>query len=240
MRIFAPFSPAWVIRDLCSLSTWGTWFLVVASILIGWISFSWGSASWEVLSAVSGVICVVLVAERKYSNYMWGLINCSLYGLTSYLNGFYGDMSLNWLVYVPFQFIGLWMWQRSAALDDGVETRALPPGQVWLVAACTALLIAALSFGLHSVGGNHPAVDASNVVFSLLATALMALRYREQWICWIIVNATGITMWALNAFAGSGEGIAALLMWVAFMVNSIYGFVAWSRAASKLQTVKSL
>lgn len=66
MRIFAPFSPAWVIRDLCSLSTWGTWFLVVASILIGWISFSWGSASWEVLSAVSGVICVVLVAERKY------------------------------------------------------------------------------------------------------------------------------------------------------------------------------
>ena len=39
-------------------------------------------------------------------------------------------------------------------------------------------------------------MDATNVVLSVAATILMAKRYTEQWLCWILVNISGIAMWS--------------------------------------------
>lgn len=216
------------LQDIKDLSLWGKSFGLAASLMIGHIAYGWGSAPWEILSAVSGVICVVLVAEGKLSNYLWGLVNCTLYGLTSYHNGFYGDMTLNWLIYVPFQFIGFCLW-RNAMSGEDLPMKRLMASQLVLGAAVLSLSVYILGLMLAEVGGQHPFTDASNVALSLLATLLMALRYREQWLCWIAVNLTGIWLWV----GVDGGDKAALLMWVAFLINSIYGYIAWSRVSRR-------
>lgn len=227
------FNPRNIVLELMSLSTWGRWFAPITSVLIIYLCIQWGSTWWETLSAVAGVLCVVLVADRKLTNFFWGLINCSLYGLTSYYNSFYGDMSLNWLIYVPFQFIGLYMWHRNTDRDNSVETKKLN----WMqLAACGFIAVGCTFIGyviLESLNGNHPIADSSNVVLSLMATVLMAFRFREQWMCWILVNLTGIWMWYAN-IGTDGAPIAPLLMWVAFLVNSCYGYYSWSKKQRSL------
>lgn len=227
------FNPRNIVLELMSLSTWGRWFAPITSVLIIYLCIQWGSTWWETLSAVAGVLCVVLVADRKLTNFFWGLINCSLYGLTSYYNSFYGDMSLNWLIYVPFQFIGLYMWHRNTDLDNSVETKKLD----WMqLTACGFIVVGCTFIGyviLESLNGNHPVADSSNVVLSLMATVLMAFRFREQWMCWILVNLTGIWMWYAN-IASDGAPIAPLLMWVAFLINSCYGYYSWSKEQRSL------
>ena len=214
------------IQDIRGLSLWGKSFGLVASMMIGYIAYGWGSAWWEILSAISGVVCVVLVAEGKLSNYLWGLVNCALYGLTSYHNSFFGDMSLNWAVYVPFQFIGFFLWNRATS-EQTVEARALSLKQA---AVALVLLAAAVELGrviLTGYNGQHPMTDSLNVCLSLLATLLMALRFKEQWLCWIAVNVSGIYLWS----QAEGGDQAALLMWVAFLINSLYGYYRWSKSA---------
>ncbi len=226
--LFQVFNPRNILLELLTLSTWGRWFAPITSILIIYLSIQWGSTWWEILSAVSGVLCVVLVADRKLTNFFWGIINCSLYGLSSYNNSFFGDMSLNWFIYIPFQFIGLYMWYRNTDGDNSVEANALGMFQL---AACAAIVVGCVFIGyviLDSLNGNHPIADSSNVVLSLMATVLMAFRFREQWMCWIMVNLTGIWMWYSNIEA-DGAPIAPLLMWVAFLVNSCYGYYSWSK-----------
>lgn len=217
--------------DLVELSTGRKLALAGAMAFMTAMSVMWGSSWWELLSAVSGAVCVFLVADRKISNFAWGLINCSLYGLTSYYNGFYGDMTLNWGLYVPFQFIGLWMWFRHTSTDDGVATRKLPLHHLVKLVLVTGLAILCGKSILEFVNGNHPLFDSANVVLSVVATALMAGRYTEQWGCWILVNLTGIAMWGLNLYHGTGEGIAALSMWLVFLANSCYGYWSWYRNA---------
>lgn len=224
-------NPVNIIDDLKGLSTWGRYFAPITCALIIYLCTNvWGSAWWEILSSVSGVLCVVLVADRKLTNFFWGLMNCSLYGLTSYNSAFYGDMGLNWFLYVPFQFIGLWMWTRQGA-SDGEELISNRIIGKWAYIMPLAVICAILGLekALASIGGAHPLADASNVVLSITATILMAYRFREQWICWIGVNVTGIIMWALKFNSGENEGIAPLLMWCAFLINSVYGLWVWSK-----------
>lgn len=223
-------NPYQIVRELIQLSRWGRWFVPTAAIIIIYVCAINNSSWWETLSAIAGLFCVVLVADRKLTNFFWGLINCSLYGLASYNSAFYGDMALNWVLYVPFQFIGLYLWNKNSDYDDCVESKALDSKALSFVVPavlCAIFLGASL---LASFNGAHPMLDSSNVVLSVTATILMALRYREQWVCWILVNLTGIGMWTWNLTSGNGEGIAALAMWSAFLVNSCYGFYSWTKA----------
>lgn len=226
--LFQVFNPRNILLELLTLSMWGRWFAPIASILIIYLSIQWGSSWWEILSAVSGVLCVVLVADRKLTNFFWGIINCSLYGLSSYLNGFYGDMSLNWFIYIPFQLIGLYMWYNNTDSDNSVEANRLDRLQL---GACAAIVAGCTFIGyiiLTTLHGHHPIADSSNVVLSLMATVLMAFCFREQWLCWILVNLTGIWLWH-ESIATDGMSISPLLMWVAFLVNSCYGYYSWSK-----------
>ena len=215
------------IKDINGLSPWSKAFLPIAVVLITTISYGWGSTWWEILSAVSGVFCVVLVAEGKLSNFGWGFINCALYGLTSYNNSFFGDMALNWAVYLPFQVIGFMIWRKAMPDGKTVQMFKMNYDKLFAVAIVAALAIWLGGGVLEIFKGQHPHTDASNVVLSLLATGLMAMRFREQWICWILVNLTGIWMWAS---AESSSGPAELMMWSMFLVNSVFGMWVWSKA----------
>lgn len=234
--ILYAFNPVNIIRELFSVGRWGMCYIpACAAIMVGLSLWSWGSAWWEILSAVSGVICVVLVAERKLTNFFWGLINCSLYGLTSYYAGFYGDMTLNWLLYVPFQIAGLLAWYKHSNGNDEVIAKRLGLRDGLWVVFGVAFAWAIGTIILVWVGGSHPYADSANVVFSIAATVLMWGRYREQWACWILVNLSGILMWGLKAYYGDGAGDPALLMWVAFLANSIYGYWTWSKASRQYE-----
>lgn len=233
MRILDIFNPINIYNDLKGLSTWGRWFAPIASVLLIYLSVQWGSPWWGILSAVAGVLCVVLVADRRLTNFFWGIINCALYGLISYNNNLWGEMTLNWIVYLPFQFIGLYYWSKETNDDDTVVAKTL----TWIQRG--GVIVASLA-GIYigeqiliAKGGAHPILDSAIVVLSLMATALMAKRYSEQWGCWIAVNLCAITLWTLRLQAGSDDGIATLLMWIAFTVNSIYGAWVWHVSAKQ-------
>lgn len=220
-----------IYNDIATLSTGRKSYLTGMLTIIVGLSLYWGDTWYGMLSAFSGVMCVVLVAEKRLSNFVWGLVNCALYGFISYKNGFFGDMTLNWLVYLPFQFIGFYLWNRS--LQDNVEVKSnslsiidtLGLGLLTVFAVYIGQLV------LVSYGGNHPWLDSFNVTFSLVATVLMTKRYAEQWLCWILVNLSGIAMWINATMTNGGEGVATLIMWSAFLVNSVYGYYRWKSTA---------
>lgn len=47
------------------------------------------------LTGIAGVLCVVLVAKGSIWNYLFGLVNVSLYAWISFKTGLYGDAALN-------------------------------------------------------------------------------------------------------------------------------------------------
>ena len=214
------------------------WFLITGVIVTN-IIYSVLTGTMDVvgsIAGITGVLCVVLVAKGSIWNYAFGLVNVSLYAWISYKAALYGDAGLNALYYLPMQFIGWWQWRkRGAAMSesesagDGVQVKARRldwSQRVLLVLGCFAA-VTAVGFLLKYLGDPQPFKDSATTVLSVVAQALMALAFMEQWALWIITNVISVIMWGVCVLRGEAHAEVMVIMWVFYLLNSINGFRVW-------------
>lgn len=214
------------------------WFLITGVIASN-VIYSVMTGTLDVigsLAGITGVLCVVLVAKGSIWNYLFGLVNVSLYAYISYKASLYGDAVLNALYYVPMQFIGYWQWRKrgaavSQAEADGkgvqVKARRFTCGQrILLALGCTAAVVAG-GFILRHFGDPQPFKDSTTTILSIVAQALMALAFMEQWALWIITNIVSVAMWAVCVARGEAHAGVMVIMWIFYLLNSINGLRVW-------------
>ena len=204
------------------------WFLI-AGIIAANLVYSILSQTVDVLgtvTAVSGVLCVVLVAKGSILNYFFGLINVSLYAYVSFKATAYGDAALNALYYLPMQFIGYFAWKRRVQ-DTQVKARRLTMKQRMLVAMGCAAAVVAVGFVLQACGAGQPFKDSATTVLSIVAQILMAMAFMEQWVLWIMTNVISVVMWVIFAIQGEPHAGMMVIMWVFYLLNSVNGLRVW-------------
>ncbi len=216
------------------------WFLIVGVVASN-IIYSLLSGNVDIVGSVAGiagVLCVVLVAKGSIWNYLFGLVNVSMYAYISYTASLYGDAALNALYYLPMQFIGWWQWRkRGAAVSqaeadgDGVQVKARRfawSQRIMLAVGCTvAVLVGGII--LRHVGDPQPFKDSTTTVLSIVAQALMALAFMEQWVLWIITNVVSVVMWVVCVMRGEAHAAVMVIMWVFYLLNSVNGLRVWLR-----------
>lgn len=214
------------------------WFLITGVIASN-IIYSVMTGTFDVigsLAGITGVLCVVLVAKGSIWNYLFGLVNVSLYAYISYKASLYGDAVLNAFYYVPMQFIGYWQWRKrgaavSKAEADGqgvqVKARRFTWGQRLILAFGCIAAVVAVGFILRHFGDPQPFKDSTTTVLSIVAQALMALAFMEQWALWIITNVVSVVMWCICVARGEAHAGVMVIMWVFYLLNSINGLRVW-------------
>jgi len=206
---------------------WLTLFSVVILIL----SLVWKSSILGISVYLTGVICVVLAAKGNIWNYAFGIYNSIAYAWLSYQNGLFGEVMLNILFFVPTGVIGWLMWRKRIEGNTVMMRKMKWKSTSGMIIIC---LIATLVYGIWLStlkGQNTPYLDAFNVVASILATLAMMWRYREQWFLYIGINTVEAIMWVIRLTNGSSDAPTMAVMWIAYLVNSIYGFYVWNRGS---------
>ena len=216
------------------------WFLIIGVIASN-IIYSVLSGNVDVVGSVAGiagVLCVVLVAKGSIWNNLFGIINVSMYAYISSKADLYGDAALNALYYVPMQFVGWWQWRkRGAAMsqaeagDRGVQVKARRftwEQRLMLGLGCAAAVIVG-GYVLKYFGDPQPFKDSATTVLSIVAQALMALAFMEQWALWIVTNIISVIMWCICVARGDAHAGVMVIMWVFYLLNSLNGLRVWLR-----------
>lgn len=187
------------------------------------------------LSAVTGVVCVVLVAKRSIWNYLFGLINVTTYALIAYRSQLYGDAILNAAYYLPMQFAGFALWRKHSSDQSrqSVQSRLMSRrARAVLLTGC-AVLTALIGLVLDRFTADpQPYKDAATTLLSVVAQYLMVKAFAEQWILWIAVNAISVAMWIVCLGRGDEHAALMVVMWLCYLANSINGLVVWRRNAA--------
>ena len=218
-------------EELKGWKRWEAVWLLISCTVILILSIYWKDTPMGIVSAVTGVACVVCTGKGKLSAYFFGLINCVLYAIISWHAGYYGEVMLNALYYVPMQFYGFIVWRRNMDQETHeVRKRKMHLRGLAFLAAAVAGGTAVYGWFLWKIGGNLPFVDALSTVVSVAAMAVSVWMYMEQWILWIFVDVVTVIMWAVH-FAKGGESIATLLMWTVYLLNAVFMFVKWNKEA---------
>lgn len=210
---------------------WLTLFTIINTILV----FTMGDNLLGFIASTSGMLCVVLVAKGKISNYLFGLIQVGIYGYVALKYQLYGEVMLNWMFYVPVQFIGFYLWNKNEVKKEqehqgeDIAVKTLGVKNTIIFLTTTVILIILLAYFLKFIGGYSIGLDSATTILSIGAQILMLLRYKEQWLVWVIVNVLSITMWVYTLIQQGGNDWNMVVMWTAFLCNSIYGYINWTK-----------
>lgn len=218
------------------------WFLI-AGVIASNVIYSLLTGNIDItgsLAAITGVLCVVLVAKGSLWNYLFGLVNVSLYACISYNAALFGDAALNALYYLPMQFIGWIQWRkRGAALSDSgndysiVKARRMTWAQRAILSFICTILIIVIGLILRHLGDPQPFKDSATTVMSVIAQALMAMAFMEQWCLWILTNIISVCMWVVCVARGDAHAGVMVIMWVFYLLNSINGLRVWLRLSKR-------
>ena len=200
------------------------WLLIVCGLLLQLITFFiTGDSLLSLTTGILGVFSVTLCSQRKVSSFLFGVFQIVCYMILSARQHFYGELVEN-TFYMLTTLAGIYTWTRNYdAGEDGnsVLARRLS-AKGWTVSLILFVLgVAGGYFLLRRTFDPHPMLDAVSTVPAFVAQVLMMLRFREQWMFWIVVDAIKVVMWMVQ---GDWCLAAQFAFWI---VVCFYGLKKW-------------
>lgn len=200
-------------------------WIIVFSMINFYLFFILNDGFISLVISLCGMVGVILAAKGLIYNYYFGIVKVTLYGYVAFTHGLYSEAMLNLLFYLPAQIIGLYLWNKHSN-NDVVEVKSLNKKQFSLLIILTIFLIIIYSLILNMLNINSTGFDAFVLILSIVGQILMINRYKEQWLYWISVNIFAIIMWIIALNHSSGD-YNILVMWIALLISSIYGYMNW-------------
>ncbi len=192
-----------------------------------------GNPSWltviNFISAAAGVLCVFFCAKASVSTHVFGLVNTAAYIVYLAYWHIWGTMCLETLLYLPMGVIGWIHWARHRDEERRELTKARKMtlrGSILtgaLIAAGTAVCYRILA----RAGGSVILWDAATVAIGIAATVLQTLRYREQYVWWLVTDVAAVMMY-IERFDP-----VYLTKKSIYLIVAVIGLVNWIRLSGR-------
>lgn len=181
------------------------------------------SHTLELIAASAGFINIYLVARNNIWNWLFGIINVSLYAIIFFHTKLYADMGLQ-LVFLVLQFYGLYQW-RYGGKHHAKRSITQAPNTILLSAFfITVFLFLSIVFLLeHYTDSTTVYADAFITSCSLTAQWMMSKKWLEHWALWIVINLISIGLYFYkNLYFTSG-------LYVIFLYFCVMGYRIWHK-----------
>ena len=177
------------------------------------------------ISAICGIICIFFCAKANISNFVFGSINTIVYAIFLYYQKIYGTFALEVLFYLPINFLSWYLWakHRDNVLKEKTKSKKLSLKQNIL---CTTLIISGgiiYHYILVKIGGNVAWLDAFTLSIGIIAVILEMLRYKEQYIWWIITDIIAVAMYIVHFDA------VYLTKKSIYLIMAVIGLINWHK-----------
>ncbi|QIZ51922.1 nicotinamide riboside transporter PnuC [Dickeya zeae] len=207
--------------------------------------------SWvEALGTLSGLVCIWLASLEKTSNYVFGLVNVSLFALIFFQIQLYASLLLQ-IFFLAANVYGWYAWSRMSE-DKGaaLQVRWLSRRQaLWWSIACVVAIVLMSRYidpfffllsriavaAMQGVGMDVPMPtlqpdafpfwDSAMTVLSVAAMLLMTRKYVENWLLWVVIDIISVVIFAY-------QGVYAMsLQYMVLTLIALNGTWLWIKGA---------
>lgn len=209
--------------------------------------------SWiEAIGTIFGLLCIWYASREKIINYLFGLINVTLFAAIFFQIQLYASMLLQ-VFFFAANIYGWYAWSRKN--DDheaGLRVRWLSRQHALMIAGmCLVAIILMTMFIdpvfamltrvmlalLQTVGVEvvmpelqpdaFPFWDSTMLVLSIAAMVLMTRKYVENWLLWVFIDVISVVIYAV-------QGVYAMsLEYIILTAIALMGSYHWIRSAKR-------
>lgn len=178
----------------------------------------------EIIGAVIGLLYLYL--EYKASIWLWpvGILMPIIYIYIFYHSKFYADMGIN--VYYFFASIYGWMqWKKNKSQHLPEANITYTPKYLYLrLFVIFLLLFSAISSVLIKFTDSPvPFGDGFTTALSIVAMWMLAKKYIEQWLLWIVVNIVSFILFFWKGLYPTG------ILFIVYSIIPIFGYLKWKK-----------
>ena len=179
----------------------------------------------EILGAILGILYIFFSIRQNIFTWPTGLLTSVLYVFVFFQSKFYADMGLQ-VYYVGISIYGWYYWVKGKKPEnsDSVpvkETRKI----LWLKLAAVTLLLygVILYILLNFTDSPVPFMDTLTTALSIVATWMLARKYIEHWLIWVVVDiiSTGLYIYK--------ELWPTVILFIVYTVMAVLGYVEWKK-----------
>lgn len=186
----------------------------------------------EIIGTAVGLIYLWL--EYKASIWLWvaNALMPAIYVVVYYQAGLYADFGIN-IYYLLVSFYGIFYWWKgrhaSSQTRQTTSTQTLPivytPARLWgRLAIVSVILLVTIAFILiRYTDSTVPWLDSFTTALSIVAMWMLAHKYLEQWLVWLVVDAVCAGLYIYKELYFTA-GLYALYTIIAY-----YGYKKWKQ-----------
>jgi nicotinamide mononucleotide transporter len=178
--------------------------------------------SWlEGWGAVTGLLCVWLLARQNIWTWPIGLANNILFMVLFWRARLYADATLQ-IVFAVLGGYGWYQWRRVPVPGAELPVRRTSRTEWVALSAATMLGQAAVYWGLsRHTDSPVPFWDSAVLALSLAATYGQARKLLESWVLWIVVDVISVPL-----YIGRGLYLTSGLYFL-FLCLCVSGYFSW-------------
>ncbi|WP_313360768.1 nicotinamide riboside transporter PnuC [Mixta calida] len=207
--------------------------------------------SWiEAVGTLAGLLCIWLASREKIVNYLFGLINVTLFAIIFFQIQLYASLLLQ-LFFFGANLYGWYAWSRQNSDNQAaLQIHWLPrrkaigwtAGSLIAIALMTVWIdpffafLTELAVVLMQAAGLQVAMpelqpdafpfwDSTMMVLSIVAMILMTRKYVENWLLWVVIDVISVWIFAR-------QGVYAMsLEYLILTLIALNGSWLWIKSA---------
>ncbi len=168
------------------------------------------------------------------NKWLWplGFVSSAIYVIIFYKAGIYADMGLQ-LYYVVISVYGWYNWtklQNKQNQNGKVKSVLKMHSLIFTLVIITVLLFVFLSqILIHFTNSTVPYVDSFTTALSITATWMLAKKYLEHWLLWIVVDTVSAGVYFYK------ELYITIFLYVVYSIFAIIGYFMWRESIDKIR-----
>ncbi|MCF0065478.1 nicotinamide riboside transporter PnuC [Dyadobacter chenwenxiniae] len=188
------------------------------------ISLAGIATTWlEILGFITGAICVYLNTQQNVWGWFFGIINAVLYAIVFWQVRLYADTGLQGYYFLT-SIYGWWMWKFGGRNHDGISVTRTPARMYPVFGVIFLIITASWGFLLGKfTDASLTYADSALTVASLIGQWMMARKYLENWILWIIADACYVVMYFYKDLH------LTAILYAVFLALAVGGYFQWRR-----------
>ena len=179
----------------------------------------------ELVAVVFAMAYLLLAVRENVLCWLFAFLSTAIYTVLFWDVSLLMESALN-VYYMAMAIFGWYQWTRGGTNDSGeapaLAIRSMSGQQhAWVIASISILcLVSGYLLSEHSSAA-WPYVDSFTTWASVITTYLVARKYLQNWLYWIVIDTVSIPL-----YIDRGLNLTALLF-VAYVIIATIGYFKW-------------
>lgn len=180
----------------------------------------------ETIAALLGLAYIIFEYRANVWLWVFSIAMSALYVGVYLSQHMYANMVLS-IYNIAVSVYGICAWKKGGSSKDEAPIVRFPLRRLPLLVGAIALLVPLLAWVLWSMGETSaPWLDGLTASLSVAGMWMLAKKYCEQWLCWIVADMLYVAMFVQESMWPSA------VLYAVYVSIALFGYAKWRRESA--------